>query len=101
MIELFNDKEFFISLDPFTFTSIIAALCGCNSIVVKIPNLSFEDWKNSDPFHKYGIAYGYENIKEAKKTRHLLEEHIYNMYLENETNIDNFILSITNFFKLE
>jgi len=100
MIKLFNKKQLFLSFDPFTFTLVIASLCGCDSVVVKIPNLTKEEWQNSDPFHKYGIAYGIDDIEEAIKTRHKLEEHVYNMYLENNANIDNFIGSIKEFFNL-
>ena len=101
MIELYNSKKTFISYDPFTFTSIIASLCGCDSVVNKIPGLSYEEWKNSDPFNKYGVAYGIENIEEASKTRDKLEEHIYNMFLENESNLMNFIKDIELFFNIQ
>ena len=101
MVELYNSNKLFISYDPFTFTNIIASLCGCDSVVNKIPGLSYEEWKNSDPFHKYGLAYGIENIEEASKTRHLLEEHIYTMFLENENNLMNFIKDIELFFNIQ
>ena len=102
MIEVFNSKETFVSVDPFTFTFVIASLCGCNSVVNKIPNLSYDEWKNSDPLlYKYGIAYGIENIEEASKTRHLLEEHIHSMFLENESNLMNFIKDIELFFNIQ
>ena len=101
MVEIFNSKKTFITHDPFTFTSIIASLCGCDSVVNKIPGVSYEEWKNSDPFNKYGVAYGIENIEEASKTRHLLEEHIYNMFLENESNLMNFIKDIELFFNIQ
>jgi hypothetical protein len=102
MIEVFNSKETFVSVDPFTFTFVIASLCGCNSVVNKIPNLSYDEWKNSDPLlYKYGIAYGIENIEEASKTRHLLEEHIHSMFLKNESNLMNFIKDIELFFNIQ
>jgi hypothetical protein len=98
MISSFNNKCLFLSFDPFTFTSIIASLCGCNSVISKIPNLTKEEWQNSDPFNKYGIAYGMDDIEESIKTRDKLEEHIYSMYLENDANVDKFIESIKEFF---
>ena len=101
MVELFNSKKILITYDPFTFTSIIASLCGCNSVINEIPGVSYEEWKNSDPFNKYGLAYGIKNIEEASKTRHLLEEHIYNMFLENESNLMNFIKDIELFFNIQ
>jgi len=101
MVEIFNSKKILITHDPFTFTSIIASLCGCNSVINEIPNLSYEEWKNSDPFNKYGVAYGITNIEEASKTRHLLEEHIYSMFLKNESNLINFIEDIEMFFNIQ
>jgi hypothetical protein len=101
MINIFNSKKVFISYDPFTFTNIIASLCGCDSVVNKIPGVSYEKWKNSDPFNKYGVAYGVENIEEASKTRDKLEEHIYSMFLENENNLINFIKDIELFFNIQ
>lgn len=101
MISLFNKKKLFLSHDPFTFTNIIASLCGCHSVITKIPNLSKEDWQNSDPFNKYGIAYGIDDVENAMKTCDKVEEHIYNMYLENDANVENFIISINLFFKFK
>jgi hypothetical protein len=98
MISLFNEKELLLTYDPFTFTSVISALCGCKTVIRKIPNLSIEEWKKCDPFIKYGIAYGMDDIEEAMKTQYKLEGHIYNMYLENESNVENFIESIKKFF---
>ena len=83
-IQLFNKYEFFISYDPLTFLTIIAALCGCISIVYKIEGKSKQDWYNSlvtMAYMKhtgidslYGIAYGLEELEYAKSTLHLVKE---------------------------
>jgi hypothetical protein len=38
MISIFNKFKYFISYDPLTFISILAALCGCISIIKKVDN---------------------------------------------------------------
>jgi hypothetical protein len=104
-VNIFNTYEYFISYDPITFLSIIAALCGCISIICPIYGVSKKDYfkmtylyeymrhKNLDSF--YGIAYGNssEELEYAKNTKHLLKEQITDM-----TNwmIENYINSFIN-----
>ena len=67
-IKIFNNHKFFISYDSLTFLSVISALCGCVSIVVKVDGLSKQDWINTTAAAEYlretgettlyGIAYG-------------------------------------------
>jgi hypothetical protein len=84
-VNIFNKKEIFVSYDPLTFLSIIAALCGCISIVVKVEGIETQlDWikttyaaeyaKEKKIDKLYGIAYGPEEIYWAKNTLHLVEE---------------------------
>jgi hypothetical protein len=40
LLEIFNQYETFVSYDTLTFINIMAALCGCISIVVPMPNMS-------------------------------------------------------------
>ena len=99
-IHYFKTKDFFLSFDPFTFMSIIASLCGCISVIKKIHGLNFEEWRDGDPFNKYGIAYGQEGIEHALKTHHLLLPHITEMYSQNNNNILNFITNIETRFNI-
>jgi len=82
-IKIFNDHKFFISYDSITFLSVIAALCGCISIVKKVDGLSKQDWLNTTAVAEYlkesgetlyGIAYGADDLKNATNTIHLAEE---------------------------
>lgn len=67
-IEIFNNCEYFISYDPLTFLSIIAAMCGCLSIVYPVDGLTKQQWiqttaaaeycKSKGLDNLYGIAYG-------------------------------------------
>jgi hypothetical protein len=83
LIQIFNDREIFISYDPLTFLTIIAALCGCISIVYKVDGLSKEEWIENTAIAKYlkfkneplyGIAYGLEEVEFAKQTVHLVKQ---------------------------
>ena len=83
-VELFNQYTYFISYDPLTFLSIIAALCGCVSVVYPIDGISKKEWvkmtalneyleyNNLDYF--YGVAYGMEDIGWAISTMHLMKD---------------------------
>jgi predicted O-linked N-acetylglucosamine transferase (SPINDLY family)/GT2 family glycosyltransferase len=78
LINIFNEKEYLISYDPYSYISIMAALCGCISVVAKLENTSKEDWIKStsisEVLKKYdqaefkGIAYGLEEIAYARNT---------------------------------
>lgn len=71
--DIFNKYEFFISYDPLTFLNILAAICGCISIVYPIEGLNKKEWLKMTALADYvndrkldslyGIAYGY-NLKE-------------------------------------
>jgi len=81
-INIFNTYEYFYSYDPCTFFNIIAAMCGCISVVVKVIGQSKNDWLNTLSVAEYlkesgellyGVAYGEEEIEYAKTTLHLVE----------------------------
>lgn len=83
-IEIFNNHKYFISYDSLTFLSVIAALCGCISIVKKVDGLSKDDWlnttceavylKESGENNLYGIAYGSDDLEYAINTIHMAGE---------------------------
>lgn len=86
--EIFNKYTTFISYDPLSFLSTIAALCGCISIIYPIPGVSKRDYFKTTFFHTYmveknidsiyGIAYGNsdEEIRYSQETMHLLKDQI-------------------------
>jgi len=84
-VNIFNEKEIFISYDPLTFMSIIAAMCGCISIVIKVQDCSSQlEWLQTTAVGQYvnekkierlyGIAYGIDEIGWARDTIHLVED---------------------------
>ena len=108
-IKIFNNHKYFISYDSITFLSVIAALCGCISIVKKVDGLSKSDWINTigtsaveylkdskDP-GLYGIAYGKDDLEFAIKTLHMAKEQ-WKKILDHSKDryIKNFIKDINN-----
>ena len=108
-INIFNKYKIFISYDPLTFLNIIAAICGCISIVVKVDGIpNHAEWlkttavysylkdKNIDKL--YGIAYGSEEVQWARDTMHLVSQQWDDIleYCKNDT-ILPFLKDITDF----
>lgn len=66
-----NECEYFISYDMETMYSQYAVLCGCKSVVIPEKGVSKDEWQPKKEF-QYGIAYGFDDIEEAEKTKHLV-----------------------------
>jgi hypothetical protein len=84
-IDIFNKKEIFICYDPLTFLSIMAAMCGCISVVIKVDGIPSQlEWiqttavaqyaKENNIDKLYGLAYGLDEINWARDTLPLVEE---------------------------
>jgi len=71
--EIYNQITLFISFDNHSYHSIMAALCGCQSVVIPSEDLSSEEFYN---VQKYGVAYGFENIDFAKLTQGKMIENL-------------------------
>lgn len=74
LLETFNKYNRFISYDTFTYHSVIAAMCGCTSIVMKNPQVPRDIFYSE--FYKYGIAYGIEDESHAVSTKMLVRPHM-------------------------
>jgi hypothetical protein len=112
-INIFNKRDIFICYDPLTFLSIIAAMCGCISVIIKVEGISTQlDWikttcvaqyakeKNIDKL--YGIAYGLDEISWAKDTLHLVEKQWIDITIFfRETPIKLFLEDLKNIESLE
>jgi hypothetical protein len=77
--EIFQSREVFYSYDHLTHFSLQAVLCGCLSIVVPDGKVTAEEWYQQVEAHKYGIAYGIDEIPHAKATAHLVRDHLAGM----------------------
>ena len=111
-IDFFNKYKYFISYDPCTFLSIMAALCGCISIVYPINGLNKQQWiqttaaveylKYKGLDNLYGIAYGQEDMQYAIDTIHLVKEQWDDILKFNkEKTIIPFINDIQNFENMQ
>lgn len=70
--DVFNSHELFISYTPHTFNSILAALCGCVSVVIPKSGFDKNKWMSEIYFTKYGVAVGVDDIPRAQETMHLV-----------------------------
>jgi hypothetical protein len=74
--KVFNTKEKFICYSNRTFIAILAALCGCTTIVIPTPGVNKKEWSEGFPILKYGIAYGVEDIQWALESKKLVKSEI-------------------------
>jgi len=108
-IGIFNKYKLFISYDPLSFLSIIAAMCGCISVIYPVEGLSKRDYFKMTALHEYmidknineiyGIAYGIKQseIDYSRSTLHLVADQIKD--IQNwmiEKNVKNFMHDLSN-----
>lgn len=107
-IQIFNKHKYFISYDSLTFLSVISALCGCISIVIKVEGLDKNGWlnttaaadylKSSGETTLYGIAYGADDVENAINTLHMAKEQWNRItQFSRDKYISKFIEDINNF----
>jgi hypothetical protein len=91
LANLFNRTEKFYCYDNYTFLYIQAAMCGCISVVIPDGVKTKEEWRDGWSLHKYGIAYGEDDIPRAIETLPLLFEEIEKIKLEMNKEVIKFI----------
>src|SRR6185437_11294673 len=92
---IFKSVKRFISYDPQTHYSYLAAVAGCESVVVPVDGTTKEQWKPTAE-DRYGLAYGFDDIESARATRHLALERQISLDLESERNARDFMNDIEN-----
>lgn len=94
---IFKRVKTFISYDTYTAYSIFAVLCGCESIVIPDEGVTQDEWypKEQD---RWGISYGFDNMKYAKQTSPLVLQHILFEEEKSIKNVNNFIGEIESYF---
>jgi len=93
--KIYNTISLFISFDPHTYHSTMAALCGCTSVVIPSKEISNEEFYN---VQKYGVAYGFENIDFAKLTYSKMIDHLKQMEQNTFTQCTKFVILVNNHF---
>lgn len=95
--EIFRRVETFISYDTRTAYCWLAALCGCDSVVIPEEGIAESMWA-PDPNEFVGVAYGFENLEKARNERPLLLEKIRRDSEESLINTINFLSEADAFF---
>ncbi|QFR42553.1 WavQ [Sulfurimonas xiamenensis] len=88
--KVMNECEYFISYDMETMYSQYAVLCGCKSIVIPEKGVSKDEWQPKKEF-QYGIAYGFDDIEEAEKTKHLVYDVLKKIEDESNQSVSKFV----------
>jgi len=97
--DLFNRTETFYCYDDHTFLYTQASMCGCFSIVIPQEGVSKEEWISGSRLHKYGVAYGVDDIERAKSTIPLLHNEIEQIKVETREQVNQFVNKCNTVFK--
>jgi hypothetical protein len=77
LVEEMNKYEYFVTFDDATHYSVIAALCGCRSVILRQElKTTPDEYRAKYPTHKYGVAFGWEDIKHADMTRDIVRQYM-------------------------
>lgn len=95
LINIFNSCNNFYCYDVESHLSVLASLCGCNSIIIS-DNETRENIINKQPVLKYGVAFGVEEIEIASQTQHLLREYLFQTEQQQIINVDDYFTNILN-----
>ena len=107
IVDIFNEKEYFYSYDPYSFYDSVAALCGCIPIIYPIDGVKKIDWlKTRAMFQAYadsrdnisGIAYGVGDTQYAKETLKNVTKERMELVGFGERTIENFIQKTSGYF---
>lgn len=93
----FKSVEQFISYDTYTAYSKFAALCGCDSIVIPEKEVEVASWY-SNPSDRLGVAYGFDQLEWARRTRKDLKTIIVQQHTRSAEDVKNFIEATESFF---
>ncbi len=91
LADLFNSKEIFYSYDDATCLSLQAAMCGTVSVVIPKSNKESKAWHRESLIRKFGIAYGFDEIEQAKSTLPYVHEYIDYIKEISELMLDEFV----------
>lgn len=97
--KIFNKVEFCISYDTYTMYNTYAAMCGCIPIIIPEDRVTKEEWQPLEE-NRYGIAYGFEDIEYAQKTRPLLVANLTKQEHESDESVNEFIKKCQVYFTI-
>lgn len=94
--DIFNKTETFVSYDSMTFHIQQAALCGCIPVIIPDEGVTREEFMKKAPVNKVGVAYGFDDIENAKSTLHLVHSHLEEMEKESIELVNEYIKTCYN-----
>jgi len=97
LAKVFNKCKYFICYDLYTLYNRYAAMCGCIPIVVPQQGLTKEEWLPEIEW-RYGVAYGWEDIAWAVKTRGKLIEAIEEIGMKDRESVSRFVAITERYF---
>lgn len=95
--EVFNSTEYLQSLDSYSMYSVFAAMCGCTPVIEPRPGISKEQWFPREE-DRYGLAYGWDDVDWAVRTRPLLIEKLSKDRQSEDVMVDAFAEKAKRFF---
>lgn len=98
LAEMFNKHEIFFTYNTQTFISVLAAMCGCISVIIPHPNTDKEKVLRF-PQNKFGVSYGFEDIDHSISTLHLVEENLQSCLLDNRDYLKQFRVDCYNWLE--
>lgn len=96
---IFKRVKTFVSFDAHTAYSKLAVLCGCDSVVIPDSGVEKGDWQPEER-HRYGIAYGFDDLEYARKTAHKVLNEIQYDHDCNRQTVKKFLCEVCTVFGL-
>jgi hypothetical protein len=92
LLDEFNKYEYVLTFDDKSYYTTAAALCGAKSIILN-PNKDITpiEYRIKNPIQMCGVAYGFDDIKWANETIHLVRYNLQQLEMKDKKTIDDFI----------
>ncbi|WP_256383790.1 WavQ [Photobacterium toruni] len=95
--KIFKKVKRFISYDAYSAYIGFAVLCGCEVIVIPEAGISKIEWQPVEQ-KRYGIAYGFDDLEWANKTRELRLPYMKSINVDVQKNVDECLVEMLDFF---
>ncbi len=96
--QILKSVKTFISYDIWTTYTRLAVLSGCDVVIIPEEGLSKEQCI-PEAYYRNGIAYGFNDLEEARATRHLAIKNFIEQSAANIKVTDSFMMEVDKYFK--
>ncbi len=90
LADLFNRHELFICYDHCTMLSVMAAMCGCKSVVIPDGVMSGEEYRRIEPLASV-VAWGFDDLDRALSVRPHIPKLLREVDRQSQRSIDSFV----------